>query len=334
MINCEPLWVAGLMLRDVYVYFVIARHNRVGSLGLRVSETSMKSWISQDMFPHDPLPFSPSSHFFLRPGTHHARRPPLSPGDSALPLPTAGRLGLTPFRASPLPPPEDSVLSLRPPEKSTLPLPRVHSPTVGGLGSPPSDRRGIRRSFFRASPLPPPGHSTLPLPTVGGLNFTPSARPLSHRRGTRPFPFRPPKDSTLPLPHVPFPTAAGFDFFPSDRRRIRLSPLPRVPSPIAGKFDIPPSARHLHLRHSDAAHARSWDARFVRNETRSFLLPAANDRAPLTAGRAFALTRMRPYIPPHSIDARIRLTDVRVRWIEMSSPQSLNICVSRVAGIT
>ena len=217
-------------------------------------------------------------------------------------------------RPSPFPPPEDSALPLsarplfhrrrtrsspfRPPEKSTLPSPRVHSPTVGGLASPPSDRRGIRRSPFRTNPLPPPGHSALPLPTVGGLGFTPSARPLSHRRRTRPSPFRPPKDLTLPLPRVPFPTDAGFGFLLSDRRRIRLSPLPHVPSPIAGKFDTPPSARHLHLRHSDAAHARSCGARFVRNETRSFLLPAANDRAPLIAGRAFALTRMRPYIPP------------------------------------
>ena len=168
MINCEPLWVAGLMLRDVYVYFAIGRHSRVGSLGYRVSETSMKLRTSRDMSPPDPLPFFPSSHFFLRPGTHHARRPPLSPGDSALPLPTAGRLGLTPFRASPLPPPEDSVLSLpaagevnstpsarpfsdrrrtrlssfRPSGNSALPLPRVPSSTAGTLDAPPSDRRG------------------------------------------------------------------------------------------------------------------------------------------------------------------------------------------------
>ena len=169
MINCEPLWVAGLMLRDVYVYFAIARHSRVGSLGYRVSETSMKSWISQDMSPPGPLPFSPPSHFFLRPGTHHARRPPLSPGDSALPLPTAGRLGLTPFRASPLPPPEDSVLSL---------------PTAGEVNSTPSarpfsDRRRTRLSSFR-----PSGNSALPLPRVPSSTAGTLDAPPSDRRGT------------------------------------------------------------------------------------------------------------------------------------------------------
>ena len=201
-------------------------------------------------------------------------RVPSSTAGGLGPLPSDRRRSqLYPFRASILRPSEDSALLL---------------PTVGEFGAPPSARPLFHRRDTRRSPFRPSGDLTLPLP----------ARPLSHRRRTRPFPFRPPKDSTLPLPRVPFPTAAGFDFFPSDRRRIRLSPLPRVPSPIAGKFDIPPFARHLHLRHSDAAHARSWDARFVRNETRSFLLPAANDRAPLIAGRAFALTQMRPYIHP------------------------------------
>ena len=225
MINCEPLWVAGLMLRDVYVYFVIGSSQSGRFAGLPRFG---------DVYEIMDLPRYVS-----------ARPSSLFPAFAFLPSTGNSSCASSPPIAAGLGPPPSHRRKTRP-----YPFPRVPSSTAGGLGPLPSGRRRSQLYPFRASILRPSEDSALLLPTVGEFGAPPSARPLFHRRDTRRSPFRPSGDLTLPLPHVPYPTAGGLGHSLSDRRRIRLYPFRASPFPppqdstfslpTAGGYGFPP----------------------------------------------------------------------------------------------